>query len=300
MSIPLFSQVTLPLLKILGDNKEHSLREIIEKLSIEFELDEEEKQRLLPSGKQAIFDNRVGWARTYLKKAGLLIYTGRGYFSITERGLQVLRENPTIVDVKYLKQFPEFQKFQHFQREKTREGEQEEIEKTPEESLAEAYQNLNDELANDLFQQLKSISWKKFERIVTDLLVSMGYGGTQFDAAEVINKSGDEGIDAIIRQDRLGLDVIYVQAKDWDGNVGRPEIHRFAGALQGKHARKGIFFTRSGFTKEAKDFAGATDNKIVLIDGETLVQYMIEKNVGVDPYLKYEVKKIDMDYFTEE
>ncbi|GAH85839.1 unnamed protein product, partial [marine sediment metagenome] len=173
-------------------------------------------------------------------------------------------------------------------------------ETTPEEALANAYQNLKNNLASELLQQLKAISSRQFENIVIDLLVAMGYGGSRKEAAKAIGKSGDEGIDGIINEDRLGLDVIYVQAKKWEGTVGRPEIQKFAGALQGQHAKKGIFIATSNFSKEAADFASRVDNKIILIDGDTLVQYMIDHNIGVTPFVNYEVKKIDLDYFTEE
>jgi restriction system protein len=158
---------------------------------------------------------------------------------------------------------------------------------------------MKNELADELLQQLKSSSPRQFENIVIDLLVAMGYGGSRKEAAQAVGKSGDEGIDGIINEDRLGLDVIYVQAKKWEGNVSRPEIQKFAGALQGQHAKKGIFITTSGFTKEAIDFASRVDNKIILIDGDNFVQYMIDHNVGVTSFVNYEVKKIDLDYFTE-
>jgi restriction system protein len=300
MAIPTFQQITLPLLKLLEDKQEHSLRQVIDTLTNEFILTSEEQRALLPSGKQAIFDNRVGWARTYMKKAGLLEYTRRGFFRITERGLDVLIQKPTMIDVKFLEQFEEFKEFQTIRHEKAITPDREETENTPEEALANAYQNLKNELASDLLQQLKTSSPKQFENIVIDLLVAMGYGGSRKEAAKAIGKSGDEGIDGIINEDRLGLDVIYIQAKKWEGTVGRPEIQKFAGALQGQHAKKGIFITTSNFSKEAADFAVRVDNKIILIDGDTLVQYMIDHNIGVAPFASYEVKKIDLDYFTEE
>jgi restriction system protein len=300
MGIPLFQQITLPLLKLLEDKQEHSLREVIDLLTGGFNLSEEEQRALLPSGKQAIFDNRVGWSRTYLKKAGLLESTKRGFFRITERGLQVLLQKPEKIDIDYLEQFEEFREFKAFKREKPAQMHKEEQEITPEEALENAYEQLKNSLADDLLQQLKASLPRKFEKIVVDFLVAMGYGGNQKEAAKVIGKSGDEGIDGIINEDLLGLDVIYIQAKKWEGIVGRPEIHKFAGALLGQHAKKGIFITTSGFTQEAINYASKVDNKIILIDGNMLVQYMIEKNVGVTTSVKYEVKKLDMDYFTED
>ncbi len=300
MTIPVFQQIMLPLLKLLEDKQEHSLRQIIDLLTNQFNLTQEEQHELLPSGKQAIFDNRVGWARTHLKKAGLLESTRRGFFRITNRGLQVLSQKLAKIDVKFLEQFEEFKEFQAIKREKPIELDGEETETTPEEALANACQNLKNELASELLQQLKASSPRQFENIVIDLLVGMGYGGSRKEAAKAVGKSGDEGIDGIINEDRLGLDVIYVQAKKWESMVGRPEIQKFAGALQGQHAKKGIFITTSNFSKEAADFASRVDNKIILIGGDILVQYMIDHNIGVTPFANYEVKKIDLDYFSEE
>jgi len=300
MAIPVFQQIMLPLLKLLEDKQEHSLRQIIDLLTNQFNLTPEEQRELLPSGKQAIFDNRVGWARTHLKKASLLESTRRGFFRITDRGLQVLNQKPVEIDVKFLEQFEEFREFLAIRRDKPRVLNEEESETTPEEALANANQNLKNDLATELIQQLKAISSRQFENIVIDLLVAMGYGGSRKEAAKAVGRSGDEGIDGIINEDRLGLDVIYIQAKKWDGTVGRPEIQKFAGALQGQHAKKGIFIATSYFSKEATDFASRVENKIILIDGDTLVQYMIDHNIGVTPFVNYEVKKIDLDYFTEE
>ena len=300
MAIPVFQQIMLPLLKLLEDKQEHSLRQVIDLLTNQFNLTPEEQHELLPSGKQAIFDNRVGWARTHLKKAGLLESTRRGFFRIADRGLQVLKQKPAKIDVKFLEQFEEFKKFRAIRREKPTVLDEGELETTPEEALASAYQNLKDDLGSELLLQLKASSPKHFENIVIDLLVAMGYGGSRKEAAKAIGRSGDEGIDGIINEDRLGLDVIYVQAKKWEGTVGRPEIQKFAGALQGQHAKKGIFITTSNFSKEAADFASRVDNKIILLDGDTLVRYMIDHNIGVTPFVNYEVKKIDLDYFTDE
>lgn len=301
MDIPVFQKIMLPLLKLFEDKQEQSLRQVIDLLANQFNLTLEEQHELLPSGKQAIFDNRVGWARTYMKKAGLLESTRRGFFRITDRGLQVLKENPVKIDVKFLEQFEEFKEFRAIRRGKPIESDrEEEPEATPEEALANACQNLKDELASELLQQLKASSPRQFENSVIDLLVAMGYGGSHKEAAKAIGKSGDEGIDGIINEDRLGLDVIYVQAKKWEGTVSRPEIQKFAGALQGKHAKKGIFLTTSIFSKEAIDFASRVDSKIILIGGDTLVQYMIEHNIGVSPLANYEVKKVDSAYFIEE
>lgn len=301
MTIPDYQTVMLPLLIFAGDQQEHSLREAIDNLADHFNLSEEERRELLPSGQQAIFDNRVGWARKYLKEAVLLESPRRGYFRITERGLKVLNQNPQNINVKFLDQFDEFEKFRTFKREKAEERKEEEEQKqTPEEALEIAYQNLRNELANDLLQQIKLTAPSLFEKIVVELLVSMGYGGSRKDAGKAIGKSRDEGIDGIIKEDRLGLDIIYIQAKRWENTIGRPEVQKFAGAIQGQRAKKGIFITTSNFSRDAHDFASSIESKIVLIDGEQLTQFMIDHNIGVNPISNYEIKRIDLDYFTEE
>jgi restriction system protein len=303
MAIPDYQTEMLPLLRFLQDKHEHSLREAVDSLAEYFGLTEEDRKKLLPSGRQAVFHNRVGWARTYLGKAGLLEGTRRGYFRITERGLEALAQNPDRIDVHFLEQYEEFREFQSVSRKRPtiKIDDQTKTSKvTPEEALESAYQNLRDDVANDLLVQIRSISPNLFEKIVVDLLVRMGYGGSRQDAGEAIGKSGDEGVDGIIKEDRLGLDIIYVQAKKWESTVGRPEIQRFAGALQGKRARKGIFITTSSFSREAIEYASRIETKIVLIDGETLAQFMIDNNLGVSPVASYEVKRIDSDYFAEE
>jgi restriction system protein len=193
----------------------------------------------------------------------------------------------------------EFQTVKHEKPEEPT-GVEEEKEKTPEELLETAYQQINDQLASDLLKQIKALLPALFEKIVVDLLVGMGYGGTIRDAGQAIGKSGDEGIDGVIKEDRLGLDAIYLQAKKWENTVGRPEIQKFAGALQGQRAKKGIFITTSYFSKEAYDYISRIDTKIVLIDGEQLARLMIDHNIGVTPISKYEIKKMDSDYFSDE
>jgi len=301
MAVPDFQSIMLPLLNYLGDEKEHQLQETIDAIAREFGLTLEERRELLPSGRKPIIDNRVGWARTYMKKAGLIEYTKRGYFKITERGLEVLKEKPEQINVSYLKRFPEFVEFQTVKKEEGKEEETgEETRLTPEESIEESYQRLRQSLAAELIQQVKNCSPPFFEKLVIDLLIGMGYGGTRKDAGEAIGRSGDEGIDGIIKEDRLGLDVVYVQAKRWENPVSRPEIQKFAGALMGRKAKKGIFITTSAFTKDARDYAEKIESKIVLIDGETLAQLMIDHNIGVSSVASYTLKKMDNDYFAEE
>lgn len=302
MAIPDYQTVMLPLLRFAVDQQEHSLREAIDKLAEEFGLTDEERKELLPSGQQEVFMNRVGWARTYMKKAGLLESTRRGYFKVTERGLKVLRQDLARIDINFLEQFEEFRQFRALRHQRIEEGEVEveTPQKTPEEALESAFKQLRDGLSTDLLQQMKSSSPSLFEKIVVELLVKMGYGGSRQDAGRAIGKCGDEGIDGIIKEDRLGLDIIYIQAKRWENTVGRPEVQKFAGALQGQRAKKGIMITTSTFSQEAYDYASRIDSKIVLIDGERLAQLMIDHNLGVSPMATYEIKKVDSDYFTEE
>jgi restriction system protein len=261
----------------------------------------------LASGNQAIFDNRVGWAKTYLKKAGLLDSPKRATFVITDLGRQTLAKNPDRVDAKYLRQFPAFLEFQNASR-NNNESEEDETtiiennEQTPEESLDKAYQRIRKSLASELLNKVVDLSPAFFERLVVELLVKMGYGGSIKDAGKAMGKSGDEGIDGTIKEDKLGLDIIYIQAKRWKpGNVvGRPELQKFVGALAGQGAKKGIFITTSNFTKEALEYTPRNETKIVLIDGEQLAQLMIDYNLGCTTQQTYELKKIDSDYFGEE
>lgn len=299
MAIPDYQSIMLPLLKYSSDKKEHNVHEAVDVLAEQFNLTNEERKELLPSGQQEIFFNRVGWARTYMKKAGLLVTPNRGLFEITERGLNVLKENPSWIDNNLLMQFDEFKEFR---KRKKKDGESTGIDngKTPEEEFEAAYENLKSELTSEVIHQLKECPPLLFEKIVIEVLVKMGYGGTLKDAGKAIGKSGDEGIDGIIKEDRLGLDIIYIQAKRWENTVGRPEIQKFAGALQGQRAKKGIFITTSNYSKEAVDFASNIETKIILIDGEKLSEYMIDFNVGVTKVSTFELKKIDLDYFIED
>lgn len=301
MAIPDYQSCMLPLLKFYADGQEHSFRETVDALAKEFKLTDAERREMLPSGQQEVFDNRVGWARTYLKKAGLIKTTKRGVNQITQRGLDVLNQNPDRIDVSFLAQFQEFKDFRALRRTRPEEEPKADLNnKTPEELLEAAYQKLRSDLATDLLQRLKTCSPSFFERLVVEVIVKMGYGGTRKDAGKAIGRSGDGGIDGIIKEDKLGLDVIYIQAKRWDNTVGRPEIQKFVGALTGQRAKKGLFITTSDFSSDAVDYVSRIDAKVVLIDGETLAQLMIDHNVGVSTIGTYEIKKIDSDYFSEE
>lgn len=301
MAIPDYQTIMLPLLKFVADQKEHSVHEAVKFLTNEFNLSDDDRKEMLPSGQQEVFLNRVGWARTYMKKAGLLDSPKRGIFVITERGKKVLASNPSKIDNKLLTHYEEFKEFKKKKRKVEEETEVIEFQdKTPEEAFETAYENLRTELLSDILEHLKKSDPTLFEKIVIEVLVKMGYGGSLRDAGKAIGKSGDEGIDGIIKEDRLGLDIIYVQAKRWEATVGRPEIQKFAGALQGQRAKKGIFITTSNFSKDAIDFASKIESKIILIDGDQLAEYMIDFNVGVTTTSKYELKKIDLDYFVDE
>ncbi len=304
MPIPDFQAIMLPLLQLASDGLPHFTREAVEQLAEHFKLTEAERQTLLPSGKQPIFDNRIGWARTHLKKAGLLEYPSRAYFQITERGVACLQQTPGLINVAILKQFPEYLEFLGLTAQpNSQNGSLDEAltpQQTPEEILEYGYQSLRKTLAQEILERVKKCSPTFFERLVVELLVKMGYGGSISEAGRAIGKTGDEGIDGIIKEDRLGLDAIYIQAKKWENTVGRPELQRFVGALAGQGAKKGIFITTSTFSEQAKGYSPKNDTKIVLIDGQELAQYMIDFDLGVSAVSEYRVKKIDSDYFGDE
>ncbi len=272
-------------------------------LARQFKLSDSEISQLLPSARKEIFYDRVGWALTYLKKAGLLVAPRRGRFQITQRGLTVLKTRPDRITNSFLEQFEEFVEFRARKSKVENGGDfhaEDQDTHTPQEAIEVAYQRLRQDLADEILQTIKGCTPSFFERLVIDLLVTMGYGGTRTDAGKAIGRSGDDGIDGIINEDRLGLDVIYIQAKKWENTVGRPEIQKFAGALQGQRAKKGIFITTSTFTKDAQDFAAKIDSKITLVDGASICQLMIDYGVGVNPVASFELKRLDSDYFSEE
>ena len=278
MPIPDFQTLMRPLLELHSDKNEHRNRDLVDKLAKQFKLTEEERREMLPSGRAKLFDNRVGWAKTYIANAGLIQSPKRAISVITES------QEPTTTTAKPKKTI-------------TTETITEET--TPEESFENAYLKVRQEVEQELLRNILNNSPDFLERLVVDLVVKMGYGGSRKDAGEAIGKSGDEGIDGIIKEDPLGLDIIYLQAKRYEGTVGRPEIQKFAGALQGQRARKGIFITTSNYSREALDYASKIDTKIILIDGKTLTKLMFDHGVGVSTNTVYEVKKIDTDYFSE-
>jgi len=302
MAIPDFETIMLPLLKFLSDGKEHAKRDVVGILAKQFNLNENELMQLQPSGRNPVFDNRVAWARAYLNKAGLVDAPRWGFWQITNKGKEVLKAAPSKINVNFLDQFPKFKEFRTPKKDKdwkSTASAERILQKTPEELLESGYQEIGQALVRDILERIKQCTPNFFERLVIELLLEMGYGGSKEDAAEAIGKTGDEGIDGIIKEDRLGLDCIYIQAKRWEGQVGRPEIQKFAGALQGKRAKKGIFITTSDFSQEAKGYVENIDNKIILINGEFLAELMIEHNIGVSPVASFDIKKLDSDYFSE-
>lgn len=303
MSIPDYQTIMLPFLELLSDGQERSTRACIDALADHFHLSQEERAELLPSGQQPTFENRVGWARTYLKKAGLLDSPRRGVVCITSRGQEVLKKAPERIDVEFLVQFEEFQEFRRQSRQRTdkrKVSSYQNAQSDPVEQIEQAFSNYQESLTDDVLEKVHSATAVFFERLVIRLLVAMGYGGGLRQAAEIVGGSGDAGIDGVINEDKLGLDVIYVQAKQWTNPVGRPEIQKFVGALHGKRAKKGVFITSSEFTREARDYVTHLEPRVVLIDGKTMARLMIEHNVGVTTKSVYELKSMDQDFFEDE
>ncbi len=304
MAIPDFQSIMLPLLRLLIDGKEHPSQECIRILAEHYKLTEEERKEQLPSGKGILFNNRVAWGLAHMYKAGLLDRPKRAHYQITDRGREALASGLDKMTLKYLDQFPE-----HIAFRKRADAPESVIPgtsqppvpvDTPEEALESAHQELKETLASDIIQAIKQCSSEFFERLVVDVLVKMGYGGSRKEAGQAVGKAHDGGIDGIIKEDRLGLDIIYIQAKRWENVVGRPEIQKFAGALLGNHARKGILITSSYFSKDAIEYVSHIEGKIILIDGPRLADLMIEHNVGTTTVATYEVKRLDSNYFIEE
>lgn len=297
MAMPTFQQLMLPLLRLSEDGEEHKLRDASTSLARALGLSDLELDELLPSGKQSRFSNRLAWARSYLKAAGLLENPAKGSFRITDRGRAVLAEAPISIDMKFLECFPEYQEFRTKKTSDDADPVASEAVGTPQELLESGYSALRESLAGELLARVRTVSPGFFEQLVVDLLVSMGYGGSRQDAGAAIGRSGDGGIDGIIKEDRLGLDVVCVQAKRWAASVGRPEVQAFAGSLESQRARKGVFITTSTFTRDATDYVKAIEKRIVLIDGVELADLMIDHGVGVSDLATYTVKGVDEDFF---
>ncbi len=296
--------MTLPLLRICADGKEWSLAAARGEVAKHFGLTDDDLREMLPSGTQPRFNNRTAWAKVYLERAGLVIKTRRGHFRISPAGEKVIQHPPAVIDIPFLSQFDGFDDF----RTKTNEKPDQSTpplplsteDQTPEEQLQVAHQRLCDDLATQLLAQINEMSFEFFEKLVLDLMLAMGYGGSREESGALTNAGADEGIDGIINEDQLGLDTIYLQAKKWQNTVGRPEIHKFVGALHGRRARKGVFLTTSTFTRDAIEYAKTIETKVVLVDGRRLADLMIKHDVGCSPTQSFMIKKMDSDYFSEE
>lgn len=302
MAIPDFQSVMRPVLLAVANGETLSLSSLREKVSSFFQLSDAERHERLPSGKQTVINNRVGWARTYLNKAGLLHIPARGMVQITERGLEALQTGPERITVAWLKRYPEFASFHAPKPLEGRSGAEpeEQVAATPDEQLANAYQDLMQSLADELLVQVRTSTPSFFEQLVVDLMIAMGYGGSRKEAGNATQATNDDGIDGIIKEDKLGLDVIYLQAKRWTNTVHRPEIDKFIGALTRQRARKGVFITTSDFSAGAREAALGLDIKVVLVDGIELARLMVENNIGCGIKQVYEVKQIDTDYFSDD
>jgi restriction system protein len=302
MAVPDYQTFMLPLLRFASDDNDHTLAEARTHLASEFGLSEEDLTELLPSGRQTVFSNRIAWAKTYLKNAGILGSPKRGVFHITDRGKALLADNPKSLRASDLERFEAFREFRSRSAKTDAETDTAATkdELTPTELLDSAVGRIRHHLEQEILETIKSRSPELFEHLVVDLMVKMGYGGSRADAAQAVGRSGDEGIDGVIREDRLGLDVIYLQAKKWDGTVGRPELQKFVGALHGKRARKGVFLTTGKFASGAVEYVQRIDARVILIDGSELARLMIDHNLGVSVKDVYEVKVVDSDYFVED
>jgi restriction system protein len=300
MPIPDYQECMLPLLEVLADGKDYPLRAVTTALADRFGLTDEERKEQLPSGQQSVIANRVAWAKTYLKKAGLVVQPNRGVVRLSDEGRAVLAKKPAKIDNEFLRHYQSFTDFLDRTSAEPDGGDIDADTATPEEALEDSYLKLRAALADDLLERLKASSPSFFERLVVDLLVAMGYGGSLADAGQAIGRSGDGGIDGIIKEDKLGLDVVCIQAKRWKDTVGRPEVQGFAGSMEGFRARKGVLLTTSTFSKEAHEYVTRIERKIVLIDGRQLAQLMIDHDIGVATARSFVVKKVDLDYFDEE
>lgn len=311
MPVPDYQSLMYPVLAELADGRERVLRDVRDAIAMSLHLTPDDLAQMLPSGRQTIFANRANWAHIYLKEAGLVHSPRRAVYQITDRGRQSLRDCGGSINIAYLRQFPEFLQFMGRSSSSDAGSEESKVNpaaaveqevQTPDEQAREGYRRARSGVAAELLDRMRRVSPAFFEKLVVDLLVAMGYGGSHDDAASVIGRSGDEGIDGIIKEDRLGLENIYVQAKRWKvgSTVGRPDIQQFAGALQGQKARKGVFITTSSFTRDAREYAKAVQATIVLIDGQQLAELMLDHEVGISVQETLKLFKVDEDYFVEE
>ena len=305
MPVPDFQYLMRPVLELLADDTDHTVRSIRAELADRYSLSREDTEQMLPGGTGKLFTNRVGWATTYLYQTKLIGRPRRAVYRITDRGRAVLAENPARIDLKTLAQFEELEEFRGKGKRHRHGGDEPppppppEDEHTPEERIDAAYRESRSALAVELLDRVFEQTPEFFEQLVLDVLHAMEYGGSRDDAAERLGQSGDEGVDGVIREDRLGLDLIYVQAKHWRNPVGRPEIQKFFGALMGKKATKGVFITTSTFSREAVEYADSVTPRIILIDGKELAELMIDHGVGVSVLRSYNLRRVDLDYFVD-
>jgi restriction system protein len=292
----------LPLLRHVGDGNVYQNMELIEPLAEHFSLTDEERAKMIPSGRVPAFHSRVAWARTYMFQAGLIERESRGRYRITERGRELLRSNPSRIDIKTLRRYSEFLEFEGRTSASTKSDQttSADTNSSPQELMASGYAELRQQVVQSLLKEIKQTSPQFFEQLVVDLLVAMGYGGSRTDAGQAVGGSGDGGIDGIIKEDRLGLDAIYLQAKRWENPVGRPVVQAFAGSLEGHRARKGVMITTSSFSPSAREYVGMIEKRIILIDGEQLAQLMIDHGVGVSEEESFTIYRVDYDYFNDE
>lgn len=303
MPTPTAEDVMLPLLRHLEGGSERSNRETHDELAKHFRLTEAEIEELLPSGRARIFTNRLAWAKVHLRAAGLIESPRRGHWRITDAGRKLVSEHHTAITRAFLKTIPQYLEWADSKSPResktANESADDQDDLTPEEHLEYGHERSREQLASEILDQLRNSTPAFFERVVVDVLIAMGYGGSRHDAGSTLGRSGDGGVDGVIKEDRLGLDVIYLQAKRWDNTIGRPEIQKFAGALQGQRAKKGVLISTSTFSKDAVDYAGRIESRIVLIDGKTLATLMMDHGVGVTTAATYQLKRLDSDYFDE-
>jgi restriction system protein len=305
MAVPTFEEFMLPSLECMADGQIRKISELVEIVAENMKISEQDRKDMVPSQVEPRYVNRINWAIYYIMRAKLLERPKRGYYKITSIGLDVLKQKPQQINKEFLMKFEDFRKFQSLSRDNQNDANEPEISnqtitRTPQESIQNAFNELYNSLASDLLEVIKKVNPSFFEKLVVDLLLAMGYGGSRAEAGRAVGQSGDGGIDGIIDEDKLGLDKVFIQAKRWDSVVGRPELNKFVGSLAGVHADKGVFITTSDYTKEARDYIGKVGKNISLINGEKLVELMIEHNIGVSESIRYVVKRIDSDYFPED
>lgn len=304
MAIPGFQEFMLPLLKKLGDGQVHKIANLTEELADDFNLSDEERAITLKSGPMKLYKNRIGWAKTYMTKAGIIQSIGHGVCKITNQGVKVLKKQPNEITISFLRQFPSFIEWSKPSKNEAGTERNSKIisddTRTPEEVLERVHSDLTAKFEEELLEKVKSCSPAFFEHLVVELLIKMGYGGSREEAGKVLGGPGDGGIDGVINEDRLGLDIICIQAKRWENKVPPTTLHAFAGSLDAHGAKKGVIITTSSYSQKAIDFVEKIEKRIVMIDGAKLAKLMVEFDIGVTPVAQYPVYRVDSDFFEEE